>query len=110
MSIYVNDELKSSKSGFSNPGYWTIDLFEHIPLNLGDVFEIAFKINVSNDVGVPISEIVSLNNEFFKENVSFISIDGENWADLYTLVWNDFPGHTYKDPQVACIKAFTVCN
>ncbi|MBO7444593.1 MAG: peptidase C1, partial [Methanobrevibacter sp.] len=108
LSIYVNDELKSSKSGFSNPGYWTIDLFEHIPLMVGDVFEIAFKINVSNDVGVPISEIVSLNNEFFKDGVSFISTDGENWQDLYTLVWNDFPGHTYKNPQVACIKAFTV--
>lgn len=108
LSIYVNDELRSTKSGFSNPGYWTISLYEHIPLNVGDIFEIAFKINVSENAGVPISEIVSLNNEFFREGISFFSYDGENWTDLYGVIWNDYPGHTYKNPQVACIKAFTV--
>ena len=107
LSVYVNDVLKSTKSGFSNPGYWTIDLFEHIPLNIGDIFEIVFKINVTGDVGVPISEYVSLNNEFYRENISFISYDGENWTDLYDLEWNDYPNHRY-DSQVACIKAFTV--
>ena len=105
--VYVNGVLKSTKSGFSNPGYWTIGLFEHILLNAGDIFEIAFKINVTGDVGVPISEYVSLNNEFYKEGISFISYDGKNWADLYDLEWMDYPYHTYKS-QVACIKAFTV--
>lgn len=108
LSVYVNGILNSTKSGFSNPGYWTIDLYEHIPLNIGDIFEIVFKINVTGDVGVPISESVSLNNEFFKENISFISYDGQNWEDLYNLRWMDYPGHTYNNPQVACIKAFTV--
>ena len=107
LSVYVNDVLRSSKSGFSNPGYWTIGLLEYIPLNVGDIFEIVFKINVTGDVGVPISEYVSLNNKFYRENISFISYDGENWTDLYDLEWNDYPGHTYKS-QVACIKAFTV--
>ena len=106
--VYVNNVLKSTKTGFSNPGYWTIDLFEHVPLHIGDVFEVAFKINVTGDAGVPISEIVSLNNEFFKEGVSFVSYDGLEWTDLYNVIWNDYPGHTYKNPQVACIKAFTV--
>ena len=107
LSVYVNDVLKSSKSGFSNPGYWTIDLYEHVPLSVGDIFEIAFKINVTGDTGVPISESISLNNEFYREGISFISYDGENWRDLYDLEWMDYPGHTYKS-QVACIKAFTV--
>ena len=106
--VYVNDVLRSAKSGFSNPGYWTIDLFEHIPLSVGDIFEIVFKINVTGDAGVPIAEIVSLNNEFFKEGVSFVSYDGADWIDLYDVIWNDYPGHTYNNTKVACIKAFTV--
>ena len=107
LSVYVNGILKSAKSGFSNPGYWTISLFEHVPLNAGDLFEIAFKIKVDGDVGVPISEYVSLNNEFYKAGISFISYDGKNWADLYDLEWMGYPHHTYNS-QVACIKAFTV--
>ena len=107
LSVYVNDELKSSKYGFSNPGYWTIDLFEHVPLNVGDIFEVVFKINVTGDAGFPISEKLSLNNEFYKEAISFVSYDGVNWEDLYELEWNDYPGHKYNS-QVACIKAFTV--
>ena len=109
LSVYVNGILKSTKSGFSNPGYWTIDLFEHIPLSIGDIFEIVFKINVTGDAGFPISERVSLNNEFYRENISFVSYDGDNWLDLYELEWMGYKekGHTYNS-QVACIKAFTV--
>ena len=108
VSVYVNDVLKSIKSGFSNPGYWTIDLFEHIPLTKGDIFEVVFKINVTGDAGFPIAEKLSLNNEFFEEGISFFSYDGVNWSDLYSIVWNDYPGHHYTNSQVACIKAFTV--
>ena len=107
LSVYVNDVLKSTKSGFSTPGYWTIDLFEHVPLNVGDIFEIVFKINVTGDAGFPISEKVSLNNEFYKEAISFVSYDGVNWQDLYELEWDGYSGHNYNS-QVACIKAFTV--
>ncbi len=108
VSVYVNGVLKSIKSGFSNPGYWTIDLFEHIPLIKGDIFEVVFKINVTGDAGFPIAEKVSLNNEFFREGISFFSYDGVNWSDLYSIVWNDYPGHHYSNSQVACIKAFAV--
>ena len=107
LSVYVNDVLKSTKSGFSTPGYWTIGLFENIPLNVGDIFEVVFKINVTGDAGFPISERERFNNEFYRENISFVSYDGENWEDLYELEWNDYPGHKYNS-QVACIKAFTV--
>ena len=110
LSVFVNNVSKLVQSGIANPGYWTINLKESIALNKGDVFEIRFKINVSGDVGVPISESVSLNNMFFKKGVSFISFDGKNWVDLYNLRDESYPGHTYTKPQVACIKAFTVLN
>ena len=99
--------MKLVQSGFSNPGYWTIDLKEPISLNAGDIFEVIFKIKVKGDAGVPISESQSLNNQFYQKNISFISYDGKTWKDLYNLVWNGYPGHTYKS-QVACIKSFTI--
>ncbi|MBQ2962738.1 C1 family peptidase [Methanobrevibacter sp.] len=109
LSIYVNNSKKLVQSGVSKSGYWTIYLREPISLNVGDIFEIEFKIKVSANVGVPVSEIVSLNNKFYKENVSFISYNGKNWTDLYDLVWNGYPNHNYSS-QVACIKAFTVLD
>ena len=109
LSIYVNNTLKLVQSAFTNPGYWTIDLREPVSLNAGDIFEIVFNIKVKGDVGVPISESVSLNNQFYRKNVSFISYNGKTWADLYDFVWNDYPDHTYKS-QVACIKAFTILD
>ena len=109
LSVNVNNVSILNQSGFARPGYWTIDLLNPISLNVGDIFEIVFKINVTGDAGVPISEAQSLNNKFYKENISFISFDGKNWVDLYDLVWKDYPDHTYKS-QVACIKAFTLLN
>lgn len=114
LSIYVNNALKLTQSGFSNPSYKTIDLNSLIPLKAGDVFEIVFKITVDKEAGVPISEFVSLNSEFYTENVSFISYDGKKWKDFYNIEWTypehvEHPDHTYAS-QVACIKAFTVLN
>ena len=107
LSVYVNNTLQLVQSAFLNPGYWTIDLREPIHLNAGDIFEVVFKIMVKGDVGVPISESQSLNNQFYRKNISFISYNGKSWLDLYDLTWNDYPDHTYKS-QVACIKAFTI--
>lgn len=106
--IYINDVLKLTQSGFSTSSYKTIDLNSLIPIEAGDIFEVVFKITVDKEVGVPISEFISLNAEFYSENISFISYDGKNWVDLYHLEWK-YPDHTY-DSQVACIKAFTVLN
>ncbi|WP_405265861.1 C1 family peptidase [Methanobrevibacter sp.] len=108
MTININNVSRAIKSGFSLPGYYTFNLDELIPLDVGDVFEIIFKITVDGDAGVPISEIVSLNNIFYSENISFISYDGNSWEDLFNLTW-EYPDHTYSS-QVACIKAFTVLN
>ena len=106
LSIYVNNNLKLVQTGFSREGYWTINLDEFIPLNIGDIFEIVFKITVDKNAGIPVSEKISFNKYFYTENISFISYDGESWVDLYDLKWT-YPGHKYNS-QVACIKAFTV--
>ena len=81
LSIYVNNTLKLVQSAFTNPGYWTIDLREPIQLNVGDIFEVVFKIMVKGDVGVPISKSQSLNNQFYRKNISFISYNGKTWTD-----------------------------
>ena len=108
LSIYVNNTLALKKSGSSHAGYYTIDLGEFIPMNVGDVFEIQFKVRVNGDVGIPISEKVSLNKGYYKSGISYVSWDGVNWIDFYDLK-GSYPDHIY-DSQVACIKAFTVFN
>lgn len=108
LSIYVNGQLKHTQSGSALASYSTINLDKFIKLYENDEFEIVFKITVDGDAGVPISEIISLNYELYHENISFVSYDGENWADFYDLKWK-YPDHTY-DSQVACIKAFTVLD
>ena len=108
VSVYVNGNLEHTQSGVSPAGYSTINLDKFLKLNEGDEFTIQFKITVDGDVGVAISESVSLNCELYQPNISFISYDGENWSDLYDLNWT-YPGHWYNS-QVACIKAFTVLN
>ena len=106
LSVYVNNALKLSKTGFSKSGYWTIELGKVIPLEMGDVFEIEFQIN-HNNASVPICEGTIYVNKFYSENTSFISFDGENWTDLYDYNWNNEGENAL---QVACIKAFTVLN
>ena len=107
-SVYVNGVLKAVTEGISNPGYYTFDLGKLIALNSGDEFEVEFKVIGSDVVSFPVSEAVSLNKEIYKPGISFVSLDGVNWTDLY-----DYPGsystHTYAS-QVACIKAFTILN
>ena len=108
LTVTVNGNLKLTKTDQSTPGYQTIELGEFIPLKMGDAFEVMFKINVQGDVGVPISENVSLNNQFYSGNISFISFDGKTWSDLYKLDAT-YPDHWYSS-QVACIKAFTILD
>lgn len=113
VSIYVNDKLKLTQSGFSGPSYKTIELDQVIPLAKGDVFEVEFRINASSNAAVPISESLgkgsetgaSLNTKFYSEGISYISYDGRKWDDLYDFDFT-YSTHYYKS-QVACIKAFT---
>lgn len=121
LSVYVNNKLKLTQSGFeTSRSYKTIDLNQLIKLNKGDIFEVEFKVITEGiEVGVPISEyIISnrkekdshfyVNTQFYPENSSFISYDGENWQSLYDLTWK-YSSHIYFS-QAACIKAFTVLN
>ncbi|WP_405265863.1 C1 family peptidase [Methanobrevibacter sp.] len=108
LTVNVGGNLKLTKSGDSPAGYHTFDLGQLIPLNVGDIFEIMFKITVEGDAGVPISEKISLNNLFYRENISYISYDGRTWKDLFNISWT-YPDHFYES-QVACIKAFTILN
>ena len=107
--IYVNDELRLTKSGTCNPGYVTINLGDYIPLQPNDTFKIRFKFNNKNGAEFAISEGAFANKPFNTTGFSFFSKDGVEWIDLYdyeyTSLLND--GHEYIS-QVAAIKAFTI--
>ena len=105
-NVYVNNVLKSTKSGISQAGYYTFQLDDIVPLYKGDVFEIVFNTTSDKLSSVPISEIESLNKAIYYPGISYVSYDGENWQDLFYLS-KTYALHTYKS-QVACIKAFTV--
>ena len=107
-SVYVNGVVQTVTSGTSNPGYYTIDLGQLIPVNSGDKFEVEFKVSNGGVSSLPISESYSLNKMIYKPEISYFSIDGTNWRDLF---YQDgtFATHTYYS-QVACIKAFTILN
>lgn len=107
-SVYVNGELKALTSGISNPGYYTFDLGQLIPVKIGDIFEVEFKVSNDDVNSIPISEYSQLNKLIYKPEISFISLDGNSWSDLF-YVNGTYGTHTYKS-QVACIKAFTILN
>ena len=92
-SVYVNNQLKLTQSGFSKPGYFTFNLNEIIPLRAGDTFEVVFNITVDGEAGVPISENVSFIKYYYKENTSFLSYDGQNWVDFYGISMEIFHTH-----------------
>jgi predicted outer membrane repeat protein len=110
--IFVNDELRLIQSGKSNPGYYTINLNEDIPLKFGDTFTISIRIKCSSSADIPISESglsYTLVKEYFKPGISFFSTDGVTWTDFYNHKSSFGSGETVHNyfNQVACIKAFT---
>ena len=106
ISIYVNNALKLTQSGSSNPGYYTINLKQFVPLKKGDEFEVVFKLTGSKDVYIAICEKSSVTRVFGSKDLSYISTDGTSWKDLYGYKehWWQLFTRSY---QVACIKAFT---
>lgn len=95
ISVYLNGRSVLNQSGVSKKGYYTINLDNVIALNKGDVFEVVFKITVSDEAYIPVGDASVFNKLLSKEGVSFTSYDGNEWEDLWV------------DSQVACIKAFT---
>lgn len=108
IQIYVNNDLKSTQTGFTTEGYFTFKLNKYIPLHAGDIFEIVVKLSTKNIASFPVSESKYTNKFIYKKGMSFFSYDGSKWMDLY-----DFE-HSYQSnnyiSQVACIKAFTTLN
>ena len=106
--VYVNDVLKVTKSGISNVGYYTFPLGDLISLKSGDVFRVVFRISSKWVVEVPVCKAEYVNKLTYHKGVSFISNNGNTWHDLY-----DYESSSYGEgiePQVACIKAFTISS
>ena len=108
LTITINKQCKLIKSGFTSPGYYTINLNQLIPLNKDDEFEIMFKIITSNQASFPISEAKYLNKQLYSSEISYMSFDGKIWKDLSNYKYN-YSNHYYES-QVASIKAFTILN
>lgn len=106
--LYVNNVLKTTQSGFSNPGYYTFNFDEFVPVNAGDIFKVVLKISTNSEAQIPISEKASLLRTLYKPEISYFSYDGENWIDFYNYTINmSDRGHWYNS-QVAALKVFTV--
>jgi C1A family cysteine protease len=96
-SVYLNGKLVTTQSGFSKMGYYTIPLSNEVTLNKGDSFEISVKFFNDGRIYVPICAADEINKISFGKGLSYYSVDGTHWTDLYES----------KSPSVACIKAFT---
>ncbi|WP_295610013.1 Ig-like domain repeat protein [uncultured Methanobrevibacter sp.] len=97
-SVYLNGNLMTTQSGYSKMGYYTIPLKKEVSLKKGDTFEILVKIFNGSPVYIPICDASDeINKMNFDKGISFYSIDGVHWNDLYES----------SSPSVACIKAFT---
>ena len=94
---YLNGKLVTTQSGYSERGYYTIQFANEVPLKKGDVFEVAIKIFNEGPVYFPLCSVDEINKINFEKGISFYSVDGKNWVDLYES----------NSPGVACIKAFT---
>lgn len=96
-SVYLNGELVTIQDGFCEIGYYTIPLVNEVSLKKGDTFEIVVKIFNAAPVYIPICPANEINKMNFDKGISFYSVDGINWFDLYES----------NSPGVICIKAFT---
>lgn len=98
VTVYKNDEFVFEQNGTSSAGYSTIPFHTFIKLDKGDKFTIAVNNHNKGYNCIPVCSAEEISKKTFSQNVSFISLDGENWFDLY-----DYAGSC----NVACIKAFT---
>jgi C1A family cysteine protease len=96
-SVYLNGKLVTTQSGYSQVGYYTIPLSNEVSMKKGDTFEIMVKIFNGAPVYVPMCAADEINKISFGKGISFYSVDGVHWTDLYES----------QTPRVACIKAFT---
>ena len=112
VSVYVDDSLYHTQSGYSDAGYYTIPFNRTIILNEGFNKEFTIMIECRNPGKnyVPVSQTEKITIANFDDNCSFISRNGQDWIDLFNLKgYYEFASRTVKTNtcQVACIKAFT---
>ena len=103
--IYRNNQSVYNQSGYSNSGYYTIQLNKNIYLNKDDSFKIVLNIKTNTTADIPIQQSI-LTRYIPGTGLSYFSIDGVNWNDLATYTTN-ITDHNYTG-QVACLKAFTI--
>ncbi len=99
VSVYVNDQFVFAQNGTSAAGYYTIPFKNFIQLDKDDKFTIAIhNHNIDGYSCIPVCYAEEITKKTFTADLSFVSLDGETWYDLYD----------YADScHVACIKAFT---
>ncbi len=96
--VYKNNQFMFAQNGTSSAGYFTIPFNTIVQLDKGDEFSIVVNNHNKGYNCIPVCSAEEITKKTFSQNVSFISLDGENWFDLYD----------YADScNVACIKAFT---
>ena len=97
VEIYVNDNLKATREGFVNAGYYTIPLNDYVALTKGDKLKVSFTItNLNGDIAgyAFASNSAQCRNNIIEPGNSMVVIN--NGVDL-------------SDSNcVACIKAFTL--
>lgn len=96
-SVYLNGELVTTQDGYCEMGYYTIPFSNEISLEKGDVFEVSIRIFNGAPVYIPLCPADEIYKNNFDKGISFYSVDGVQWNDLYDS----------NSPGVACIKAFT---
>ena len=94
VSIFINNELKLVRNGFSNPGYYTVDFGELLSLNKGDVFEVVYNISASD-----IKLKLCMDKWNPTGDYSYYSRNGINWYSPGDELYRTFS-----------IKAFTVLD
>lgn len=99
VKIYVNGKLKTKESGVVNiPGYRTIRLSKYVQLNQNDKFTAILRIRSRTS---SVTNILVENPKIYKitprKGISFISINGKSWNDLYNTTNN----------YIASLKVYT---
>lgn len=84
--VYKNGQFVLTQNGFAAAGYYTIPFNDVIPLDKDDEFTIVVNNHNKGSNCIPVCSAEEITKKTFSQNVSFISLDGENWYDLYYSV------------------------
>lgn len=104
--VYVqvaNEDLRHVASGsHAYPGYYTVDLGEEIAVREGEEFSVIVRLSarsstISLALQMPLEGDTPNAALYAAQGFSYVSTDGKNWTDLYTL------GKT-----TACIKVHAI--